>query len=172
MSYDGWPPNLQSFCSKICLRSQNLWTLIQKMHFSIYSPVTIGPRVPKSVPEGIKTRPAKFQIGAWMLLFGARFFTKLKASFWPETRRPNAPVQRPKCFCLKSKISLFCVLSAPFSWWITLNITWKISTKLVMTECHHLFRVIWSYNIKTCVPILIYYHRSHWDLNMFFIKNL
>jgi len=44
MSYDGWPPNLQSFCSKICLWSPKSWTPFQKTHFSLNSPSEFGGR--------------------------------------------------------------------------------------------------------------------------------
>jgi len=112
MSYDGWPPNLQSFCSKICLRSQNSWTLMSKTHFSLYRHVKLRPRAPKSVPKVIKTHPAKHHIGVRIILFGARFFIKLNGFWVPEIRCPIAPVRGPNwTFVGSLKSSYFCAFN-------------------------------------------------------------
>ena len=130
MSYDGWPPNLQSFCSKICLRSQNSWTLILKMHFSIYSPIEFDGQTRKI---GGRTHE-----NAWPIRhFGGRIALvrcpkNVKVRVWKSTANSVA-----EFWLLQIQIFVFCGFQLHESQWITLKNIWKMPTKLVMIECHH-----------------------------------
>jgi len=88
ISFDGFPPDLQSLCSKICSRSQNSWTNIPKTHFSIYRQLKFGPRAHK--------------IGARML----------KNVFSNQSlRRPNTPIRGPKI--VEAKVLLMVLIRRP-----------------------------------------------------------
>jgi len=92
MSCDGWPPDLQSLRSKICLFSLKSSTFILKTDFSLYRLVKIGDwaikigartslSCTKRVPSLSKSGPKLFYSGPdilrikvlfWWLEFGAR----------------------------------------------------------------------------------------------------
>jgi hypothetical protein len=136
--------NLLQCCSRSLLMcfyafwSPKTWTLCEKHLFSIYKKLKIGPRVPKIGPRRPKTRVLKtanrrpnqegrgpiFPEAKLLILcceIGART-RKVGARFWLVLAAWNLHFE---CFL------------ASISWWITLKITLKVSTNMVMTESHH-----------------------------------
>lgn len=134
--------NLLQCCSRSLLMcfyafwSPETWTLNLETQFFIYRPLKIGSRPIKSATDARKNASRMHQIGARFASIGARFFQQV-CSY---KSAPDFAVSGPDFSSLLVAWNLwFLVLSAWISWWITLKIHEKVSTKLVMTESHHCY---------------------------------
>ena len=129
MNFDGLPPELQSLCSKLCIFSLKLWTLIPKTDFSIYRPVKIGPRAIK-IGARMSLSCKNMYSTLWKSApecesSGRDLFRIKKGHPVAETWGPNAWVRGPNWTLLEIQILLFFFLSLLFKLACELKTSWK-----------------------------------------------
>ena len=127
----------KAFARKYALGLKIRELLSPKTCFSFYKPVKISHRTPEIGDRIIKTCCPIYEFGGQTRAVRWPKNHVANPENWQEIRWPNLSIRWPNFNLQTSIFLLFCGFQLHEPQWITLKNTWKMPTKLVMTECHH-----------------------------------